>query len=482
MENGKWTMKSMVHSAKARCIRSLACLILLLLCAACEPSSPESSSPESSSPEPAHPAGLAAPEAEREALAAEMEDALRQHLLDPWYPRAVDDEYGGFLSRFDYRWEAEGPQDKFIVTQARHTWTTAQAARFYPADTAYLPMARHGFAFLRDALWDDEYGGFFELVTRDGTLKTDPPGTDGKRAYGNAFGIYGLAAYYAASGDEAALQLAQEAFRWLDAHAHDPEQGGYFQFMARDGTPFTEGFGATPPKDQNSSIHLLEAFTELYHVWPDSVLGARLGEMLHLIRDTITTDRGYLTLFSQADWTPVSYRDSSAAVREAHHQLDHVSFGHDVETAFLLLEASEALGLEDDTTTQRIAKKMVDHALRNGWDAEAGGFYDAGYYTDDASPITILQDTKNWWAQAEGMNALLLMAEHYPDDEMAYYDRFLQQWDYIKANLIDWEHGGWYPGGLDKQPQLKQALKGQIWKGAYHDARSLMGCIRRLRR
>src|SRR5690606_28978301 len=106
----------------------------------------------------------------------------------------------------------------------------------------------------------------------------------------------------------------------------DPVYGGYFNYTERDGTPLREGFEGTPPKDQNSSIHLLEAFTELYRVWPDPVLRDRLEELLVLIRDTLRVDPGHLTLFASADWTPVSYRDASEAVREANHYFDHVSF------------------------------------------------------------------------------------------------------------------------------------------------------------
>src|SRR5690606_40790989 len=92
-----------------------------------------------------------------------------------------------------------------------------------------------------------------------------------------------------------------------------------------------------------------------------------------------------------------------------HNILDHMAFGHDVETAFLMLEASHVLGLENDVQTHTVAKIMVDHALRNGWDDEVGGFYDEGYYFKGADSIRIIRDTKNWWAQAEGLNTLLLM-------------------------------------------------------------------------
>lgn len=41
--------------------------------------------------------------------------------------------------------------------------------------------------------------------------------------------------------------------------------------------------------------------------------------------------------------------------------------------------------------------------------------------------ITILLDSKNWWAQAEGMNTLLLMSDRFPKDPMQYYQKFQQQ-------------------------------------------------------
>jgi cellobiose epimerase len=295
------------------------------------------------------------------------------------------------------------------------------------------------------------------------------------------FGTYGFAAYHDVPRDTSALRLAQETFHWLDAHAHDPVHRGYFNYLERDGTPLRNGLGRNSAKDQNSSIHILEAFTELYRVWPDATLRDRLREMLVLIRDTIVHEPGTLTLFSTEDWTPVSYRDSSEAVRRAdRYAHDHVSFGHDVETAYLMLEASHALGMEHDTTTLRISKQMLDHSLRTGWDEPVGGFYEAGYYLAGSSSLTLVDDTKNWWAQAEGLNTLLLFGDLYPNDPLRYHDKFLTQWRYVNRYLIDHEHGGWYQGGLDKQPEMRTSLKGQIWKAAYHDGRALMNVTRRL--
>lgn len=416
----------------------------------------------------------------KEVLADQMEQHLKTEVLDQWYPQAMDTIDGGFLSNFSYDFIPGEKQEKMIVTQSRHVWTNSKASKKYPETSYYLKGAKHGYEFLKDKMWDPEHGGFYWLVDKQGNPIGDPM----KTAYGNAFGIFALAAYYDAAKDESALELAQEAFQWLDLHAHDSIYGGYYQHLAPDGAPISRS-SSTPStsdlgyKDQNSSIHILEAFTELYQVWPDPILKKRLEEMLLLIRDQIVTERGYLTLFLLPDWTPVTFRDATDEVILNHHTLDHVSFGHDVETGFLMIEASEALGWDHDETTHRIAKKMIDHALEKGWDYEVGGFYDEGYYFNDGFRIT--HDTKNWWAQAEGMNALLLMAELYPEDPQDYFQKFLTLWGYTDTYLIDHEHGDWYSGGLDKQPELKTLGKGNIWKGIYHHYRSLDHCISRLR-
>ncbi|UFH53877.1 AGE family epimerase/isomerase [Spirosoma sp. KNUC1025] len=428
----------------------------------------------------AHPVLSQKTPGDRMRIAAEMEKSIRTEMLNKWYPQAVDKEFGGFLSTFTYDFTPTGPQDKMIVTQARHTWTTAKAAERYPTVTYYKDNARHGFLFLRDVMWDKQYGGFYNLVDRKGNVK----GGDMKQAYGNAFGLYALSAYYHMSHDTAALNLAKKSFAWLEKHSHDPIHKGYFQHLQRNGTPIKRDDSVPSTsdlgyKDQNSSIHLLEALTELYTVWPDPLVRERLDEMLRLIRDVITTPKGNLTLFFQPDWTPVSFRDSSEAVILKHRNLDHVSFGHDVETAYLMLEASHILGLKNDTKTLQTGKRMVDHALANGWDKTVGGFYDQGYYFKDKPGMSIIRESKNWWSQAEGLNTLLLMADQFPNDSMHYFDQYKLLWQYVLTYMIDHEHGDWYEEGLDKDPKRKTALKGHIWKAAYHTYRALTTCVDR---
>lgn len=417
---------------------------------------------------------------ERNAISDEIETSIKTELLNKWYPTVIDHEHGGYLTTFTYDFKPTGPQDKMIVSQARHVWTSSKAFVDY-GDEVYREVAAYGFRFLSDVMWDKTHGGFFQLTNRQGEVKDYQ-----KTAYGNAFAIYALSAYAMAFKDTAALSLAKQGFLWLEKYSHDAEFKGYFQHLNRDGsllkrtadTPSTSDLGY---KDQNSSIHLLEAFTELYQVWPDPLVRERLVEMMVLIRDTIANDKGNLILFLEPDWTPVSFADSTEEVILRHRQLDHLSFGHDVETAYLLMEASHVAGMENDQETLKKAKLMLDQALDNGWDNANGGFYDEGYYFRQKPGVTIIRDTKNWWAQAEGLNTLLIMADFYPDDPRDYFDKFTKLWNYINIYLIDHEHGEWYQGGLDKEPEQKEKQKGHIWKASYHQYRAMSNCVKRLR-
>jgi len=411
----------------------------------------------------------------RDSITAEIEEELHRK-IDAWYPRVIDTEHGGYLTNFTYDWQPGETQNKMIVTQARHVWTLSKLAEKFPHENRFEEFASHGFQFLKDKMWDSVYGGFFQTVTSEGEPIANQQGEIQKTLYGNAFALYGMAALYKLSGDSEVFELAQKLFNWLDEHSYDPVYGGYFQPLARDGTPDRTGF----PKDYNSGIHILEALTELYEAWPDELVKERLEEMFTIVRDTMVTEQGYLKLFFEEDWTHRSHRDSSKTVIMDDLYFDHVSPGHDIETAFLLLEAAHVLGIEDDETTLSVAKKLTDHTLETGWDSETGGFYEAGFYFKNDDHLTILNESKNWWAQAEALNTLMIMANLYPEDPENYFEKFVRQWRFIQNYLSDQEHGGWYNNALDKDPDSKTSMKSHMWKGNYHTIRALLGVLENL--
>jgi mannobiose 2-epimerase len=415
-----------------------------------------------------------------------LEVSLFKDIVNVWYPRIIDKKYGGYITNFSYDWTQQPDQDKYLVYQARHIWTLSLLYKNYPDRNEFLEYAKHGFDFLTQKMWDNEYGGFYLAVDEAGTpLQVY---LHEKRIYGEAFAIYALAEYYSVTQDENVLEWAKKLFNWMEENSHDPVNGGYFEFIHRDGSPVlkTEEYHTdlndsivVGLKDYNSSIHLLEAITNLYNVWPDDLVRERLDEMFHIIRDTMITDPGYLLLYFEPDWKLVTGETLDNMAGRQSWYMNHVTFGHDIETSYLLYEAAEALHNHDDKTT-RIIKQLTDHALKKGWDEQNGGLYDAGKYITPDSLI-IIDKRKAWWGEIEALNSMLLLHSLYPDDAMDYYGYFLKQWDYINTYLIDHTYGGWYSGGIDIEPNIKLGRKAHAWKTTYHNTRGMVNCINRLR-
>lgn len=406
-------------------------------------------------------------------LAGEVEKALQRDIINAWFPHCIDKETGGFHANWSRDWKKQPSSGKMIVHQARQTWISAQIAMRRPEKRdEFLAYTRHGLKFLKDVMWDKDHGGFYMLVTDDG--KPHPSMNGEKHAYGIAFGLYAAAAAFEATKDEDALDLAKRTFEWLDVNAHDPTHGGYFENLTADGannlgdlqppsprSPRSR-FGVSPYgfKSMNAHIHLLEAVAQLYKVHKDEKVKARLDELLKIVRDRIAVNPGCLHLYFNRDWTPVP---------------DHDSYGHDIETAFLMLEAEEILGTHDEKT-RGMAHLLVQHTLDWAFNERTGGFAEKGYALAPAYDLK-----RVWWTQVEALNALLMMHELEGKETDRFWNAFVRQWEWIKTKQIDPEHPGLFPE-VEPDGKPAQTAKGHNWKAAYHDGRTLLLVTERLNR
>ena len=398
---------------------------------------------------------------------------LREDLTDHWYPRALDKEHGGFHQNLARDWSPRPDESKFLVYQARMTWTAAAFAEFDKnRREEFLAYSRHGLACLDTVMRDKEHGGFHWILDASG--KVDPGLGDDKHVYGTSFVIYAASKLRDVAGDELGLKVARDAFDWLEVHAHDSLHGGYFEALKRDGTPIltwdehapisrrTDRLGVYYGfKTMNSHIHMLEALAELSRVDPRPVVKERLREVFLLVRDKIAVEPGALNLYLTRDWRAIPAHDS---------------FGHDIETAYLLVEAADALGMPEDERTWKVARSLVDHALDWGWDEDHGGFYDRG----ESFAGKAFDTTKVWWTEAEGLNALMVMHKKYGKDTDRYHGAFLKQWQFIRSHMLDPRYGGWF-AETERDGTLRgDGAKANPWMANYHTSRAMMNVARLL--
>lgn len=407
----------------------------------------------------------------RQKLAAELDGYLFKHVLKPRFPRCVDREHGGFHTNYGRDWSPVEDRSRFIVYEARVTWTAATVARLRRETRAeYLPYVRHGVRYLADVMWDREHGGFHTFVDLSGR----PVQGDGLRSrpvYGQAFAVYGLAAAHAATGDAEPLELARRGWRWIEDHYRDDLGPGYRSGVKPDGTPFPvrkdeergerESIeGPAIHRTMNDHIHLLEAYAELLRSWPDPELRKRTEELLVFVRDRLFVEPGCLYIALRPDGRVVPAP---------------VSFGHDVETAFLMIEAEAALGREPSPATLRAARMLVDHSLARGFDPARGQLFEYGSAYGPAVDRSI-----QWWAQFEAWNAFFLLHEIYGKETSRYGDAGVKAWTLTRDAFADPVHPGVCPR-MDERGEVHCESKSNQWFVSYHTARALLLTADRLR-
>lgn len=399
------------------------------------------------------------------ALTAAAEEWRRELVgrMLPWWQENTVDPAGGYTLNHDARRGRTAPQERQLVSQARMIWGFSLAHRrgLASGNRDYLAAATHGIEFLARHLKDPEHGGYFFSVEPEGR-----PRDARKLLYGQAFVIYALVEYHRASGGRAALDEALQLFQLMQSRAHDTRHRGWTEHFERDWTPL-------PPrapnaivevaglKSANTHLHLMEAFAELYAETGDREVRGALIEALELNKTYFyPSEAGRSAFHFQPDWKPVT--DPSSA---------GLSYGHNVEFAWLMLRAEEVLRR---TPSWRHFHNHLHHALRHGTDPGRGGLYNRGTGNDPATDTD-----KVWWAQAEMIAALTDGLRDRPG-HAPYEEALLRLLRFMKDHGTDPATGIWYDtvqaDGTPKATGLAHS-----WKANYHDVRGLLRMIDQFR-
>ncbi|HEX2853091.1 MAG TPA: AGE family epimerase/isomerase [Opitutaceae bacterium] len=388
-------------------------------------------------------------------LAQRADQELRENILPFWLKHAPDRQRGGFVGQIDQDMTVHRDAPRGVLLTSRIVWTFSAAYRRF-GNAEYRDMADRGYRDLIDRAWDAQHGGVFWTVLPNGK-----PADAGKHIYGQAFAIYALSEYARAFNHAEAKERAIALYRLVEEKAGDRTHGGYFEGFTRDWRRTDKTLqllGTRAPKSQNTHLHIMEAYTNLLRIWPDPELRQRQRVLIELMLNRVMDPKTHhLGLFFAADWSPLS--------RE-------VSYGHDIEFAWLVLEAAEVLGDEILIKHAKAAAVAIaDVTLRKGVDGD-GGVFNEGTLTAVTKPA------KDWWPQAEAavgfLNAFQLTGEK------RFFDAAVHTWDFIEAKVIDRAHGDWH-GALARDGTPLSHAKLSLWKCPYHNGRACLELSDRLR-
>lgn len=379
------------------------------------------------------------------------------NIIAYWQKHAPDEINGGFFGKIDNDNNVTANAPKGSVLNARILWSFSAAYNLKP-DAESLQMAHRAYNYISRYFIDAEFGGVYWSVDYEGN-KLDTK----KQVYASAFTIYALSEYYKASGLAVAKEQAIALYHLLVAKSYDKHQTGYLEAFTRDWQPIGDlrlsAKDANEKKTMNTHLHVLEAYTNLYRIWPDKGLRKQIKTLIGNFFDHFfDVKTHHLVLFFDEDWNRKS---------------DTVSYGHDIEATWLLLEAAEVINdilLEEDV--EEMCPLIADVVLK-GLDNDGGLWYEY-----EPAKHHLIKE-KHWWVQAEAMVGFFNAWQISRDQK--YLDLSVKNWAFVKAKILDQQNGEWFWGIKEDGSIMPGEDKVGLWKCPYHNCRACIEIIKRIK-
>ncbi len=386
-----------------------------------------------------------------EKLSASLRDELH-NILNYWNENSLDFINGGFVGERDHYNNLIDNASKGVILNSRILWSFSAACNHFQSNK-YLQLCGRSFDYLQKYFKDEQYGGVFWELNALGI-----PTNSRKQIYAQAFMIYALSEYFICSQDERALSWAIELYEVIENRAKDSIHQGYTEAFNQDWSPIDDmrlsDKDENVAKSLNTHLHILEAYTNLYRVYKNEKLKSNLTDITNLFLDKFINEDNHLNLFF----------DEKCNIKG-----NIISYGHDIEAAWLLVEAARALNNKKIITeTERIAILIADTFINEGLDEDYGVMYEFN------SDTNYLDADKHWWAQAEALIGLRFAFDISGD--VKYLDIALKIWDFIENNILDKTNGEWYWMLHNGIPSTKDYKMG-MWKAPYHNSRACIKLI-----
>ncbi len=404
-------------------------------------------------------------------IVTQAEAALAVNLMPFWAKNTWDAEYDGFLTRLDRCGHRLDDNEKVLMMQVRMIHSLSAAHRHGLRDCGYLDLAHQGFDYLISTFWDDENGGFYFSVTRDGRSRCTRKNTDF-----HGYAMTGLSEYWLASGRPEALAWADRIFDLLLTKAADRDMGFVEDFDAGDWPVLNAD---QMHLDDQRDIKTIDMHTNILEgmMYLAGASGLdkhknALRAVLDLICDKgIHPEHGCTITAFDADWRPVG---------DARGRMT-TSYGLNVELAWIIWDAAAVLH-EQRQIYHQTALGLIDHAIAFGFDHERGGLAACGPLTGhvlDATDLGADRLLKSWWAQAELINALCAACQQTQDRK--YFDALVKTFDWVHRHQMDHECGDWYQDVHWDTGIPVTTDKGREFKTSFHAGRALVRTIKALR-
>lgn len=391
-------------------------------------------------------------------LLTDYKAAMQQELisiLNFWMQHTIDEKNGGFAGQIDFNNQIIETAPKGSVLNARILWSFS-AAYNLTGNKLYLQNAERAYQYICNYFIDAANGGVYWTVD----YKGNPLDTK-KQVYAIAFTVYAFSEYYKAVKQPEVIQYAINLYDAIVQHSYDKIKGGYIEAFTREWKPIEDlrlsNKDANEKKTMNTHLHVLEAFTNLYSIWPWQELKNKIKELVqHFLQHIINPATNTQHLFFDENWQPKSKT---------------ISYGHDIEAAWLLQEAAEIIDDANLIKTVRQKAVAMTDAVAEGLDADGGLWYEY------EPGIKKLIKEKHMWPQAEAMVGFFNAWQN--TGNKLYLQQSTASWQFVQRHIHDKQNGEWHWGVKENYDPMQKDKVG-IWKCPYHNSRACIEIIKRI--
>ncbi|NLZ61345.1 MAG: hypothetical protein GX904_00960 [Acholeplasmataceae bacterium] len=384
-----------------------------------------------------------------------MNKAIDVHLRNkiiPFWNQQVDKQYGGFYGFAEVDLIPNQFGDKGSIKMARLLWAYSALYRHY-RELTYLKHAQIAYDYLMKHLYDKDHQGVYWKTSYSGQIINDT-----KHIYAQSFAIYGFSEYYLATQNKEALKYACAVFQIIEEKSYFKGTNSYHEQFTRNWIPVKNTLLASnsflPAYTTNTLIHLIEAYTSLYCASRRRDVRERLIGLLELFVDR-AFDKSRCACHTEFDdsWRPID---------------DTISFGHDIETSWLIDRAMDKIQYRPVQLTEMTAA-LCENVLKNGY---FEGMIDSCRNDEKTNKPLV------WWIQAEAVIGFL---NHFQKTgEKAYLEAARKTLDVTMTKIVDHRDGGEWFWAVDQTGKpLKDYGISENWKANYHNVRMCLEILER---
>jgi mannobiose 2-epimerase len=238
-------------------------------------------------------------------LAASARQELLEDILPFWRRRTVDERRGGFIGQMSNDLHVNEDTPKGLILNARILWTFS-AAYAYTQDDQDRSLAQRAYEYLMDHFLDREQGGCFWELDPNGVVRDDKKKIYGEAFCIYALAEYFRVFHEPSALQQviAVFDLIEAHARdgqyggYFEVMSRDWQPCEDMRLSDKD---------MNEKKSMNNHLHVLEGYTNLLRIWPDRRLAGSLRDLMDIFqRRILNAEQTHLQHFFDDAWTPKS--------------------------------------------------------------------------------------------------------------------------------------------------------------------------------